>query len=437
MADIFLSYSSADEKLAEMLRKAFEACGWSVWWDKMIKPGEYFDKVIVSEIARAKCIIVLWSSNSVDSRWVLEEAKLAQEMKRLIPVNIEKVEPPFGYTYLNTVSLERWKGKIDEMPFVALFRAVHKKVNPSQETPIYNKLLYILIEQRKIKDFSPEEVHIYKRYVNYRIKSQQEAESIPDEDSADNGKIEDTFFDQIFRDTPPYTPPSFRPTPQRRRKRIISRRARSTFSFPPARTLMPVLIFALCVGGLGILSVFIFNQSSENSLIDSPEKLKVGEKGIFRLNGPGPDMAQASYTWKFGNGQPVFGNPVEYAFKKPGTYEVTVTMTTRQDTAIERKEIAIYHDRIVPKIRSLYAEPERLVTDVPVRFYADVITGDSLSYKWSLGDLELSTKERPQIPFKVPGTYTITLMIINDFGVDQQELDIVIEEANTPKSIRP
>ena len=48
--------------------------GRAVWWDKHIAPGKAFDRAISQALDTAKCIVVLWSNNSVTSDWVMEEA---------------------------------------------------------------------------------------------------------------------------------------------------------------------------------------------------------------------------------------------------------------------------------------------------------------------------------------------------------------------------
>lgn len=46
MAEVFISYTSADRDRAKALAEALAAQGWSVWWDRTIPPGRMFDEVI-------------------------------------------------------------------------------------------------------------------------------------------------------------------------------------------------------------------------------------------------------------------------------------------------------------------------------------------------------------------------------------------------------
>lgn len=83
MNDLFLSYDSADRAVAQRLADALEALGWSVWWDREIPFGKAFDLVIEEQLNAARCVIVLWSKDSVRSRWVKTEAAVAAERECL------------------------------------------------------------------------------------------------------------------------------------------------------------------------------------------------------------------------------------------------------------------------------------------------------------------------------------------------------------------
>ena len=74
MSDIFISYANDDRPRAQALAETLEGQGWSVWWDRVIPAGRTFDEVIEEALDESKCIIVLWSTRSVKSRWVRTEA---------------------------------------------------------------------------------------------------------------------------------------------------------------------------------------------------------------------------------------------------------------------------------------------------------------------------------------------------------------------------
>ena len=127
MSDIFISYSSADKEKAEQLANSFAQQGWSVWWDRQIPPGKSFDDVIENALNAARCVIVLWSKDSVSSRWVKTEAAEAAVKGILVPVLIEKVNIPLEFKRIEAADLSDWTG--NEVHFE--FNHLLKQLNPS------------------------------------------------------------------------------------------------------------------------------------------------------------------------------------------------------------------------------------------------------------------------------------------------------------------
>jgi hypothetical protein len=108
MSDIFISYASADREHARELAQQLERLGWSVWWDRDIQAGKTFAGVIESEIDRARCVIVLWSTASVGSRWVRDEASEGLKRDVLVPVLIEQIAPPLGFRSIQAATIVGW-----------------------------------------------------------------------------------------------------------------------------------------------------------------------------------------------------------------------------------------------------------------------------------------------------------------------------------------
>lgn len=124
MSDIFLSYSSKDVERAKQLAEALTRQGWSVWWDRTILPGKIFDRVIEAELAATRCVIVLWSNDSVESSWVRAEAEVAMKKGHLIPALLGEVNIPLVFRQFQAASLSDWDGDDNHAGFQQLLHAI-------------------------------------------------------------------------------------------------------------------------------------------------------------------------------------------------------------------------------------------------------------------------------------------------------------------------
>lgn len=110
MTDVFISYAHEDQAFVRRMTQALEAEGFSVWWDHTIPPGKTWNTYIARGIAEAKACIVVWSKHSVGSKWVLEEATLANNAEKLLPVAVDASAPPMGFLSLQAAQLSGWSG---------------------------------------------------------------------------------------------------------------------------------------------------------------------------------------------------------------------------------------------------------------------------------------------------------------------------------------
>src|SRR4029077_14611734 len=92
MADVFISYSKSHLKLTRNLAEELEAKGLTVWWDTDLIAGESFRDRIVQEIKTCKAAIVIWTSDSVHSDYVVSEAERARVAGKLIQLRTADVE---------------------------------------------------------------------------------------------------------------------------------------------------------------------------------------------------------------------------------------------------------------------------------------------------------------------------------------------------------
>jgi len=127
MTDVFISYSSEDRERVRSLVTTLERGGWDVWWDRQIDAGVVFDREIEKAIDEAKCIIVVWSSKSVESEWVRTEAGEGLEKGNLVPIMIEDVKPPLAFRRIQTIDFSA------EEAFDQIREAISRFATPSSQ----------------------------------------------------------------------------------------------------------------------------------------------------------------------------------------------------------------------------------------------------------------------------------------------------------------
>ncbi|WP_316226671.1 TIR domain-containing protein [Bradyrhizobium sp. SZCCHNS3052] len=132
MSDVFISYANEDRTRAEMLARALEGRGWSIFWDRTIPIGETWRGTIGRELNEARCVVVIWSKASIASGWVQEEADDAKRRGMLVPVLIEGVEPPIGFRSLQAADLSDWNATEPTQAFQRLINDISRHiVSPS------------------------------------------------------------------------------------------------------------------------------------------------------------------------------------------------------------------------------------------------------------------------------------------------------------------
>jgi hypothetical protein len=142
MADVFISYANENRERAYHLASAFEARGWSVWWDRKIIAGQTFDLAIERELDAAKSVVVLWSKDSVASEWVKNEASRAVERGVLIPAIVDDARLPLEFRRRQTADLIGWNGDMAHAGFLSLCDGIAanagRKSAPQTPPPVHS-----------------------------------------------------------------------------------------------------------------------------------------------------------------------------------------------------------------------------------------------------------------------------------------------------------
>jgi formylglycine-generating enzyme required for sulfatase activity len=130
LVDIFLSYAREDLTKAKQLAASLEKQGWTVFFDRTIPPGKTWRQFIGKKIDECRCMVVAWSTHSVNSHWVCEEADIGLNREILIPLLLDQVTPPLGFGSIQAANLVDWKGETDSSGYLALCNAITELIGP-------------------------------------------------------------------------------------------------------------------------------------------------------------------------------------------------------------------------------------------------------------------------------------------------------------------
>ena len=103
--DVFLSYSSKDGGQIESLANELEGKRVSVWFDRGLIAGQPYRDVLQQRIETVKAVVVLWTENSIGSKWVRAEANLADHHGKLIclrdpKLDAKRIPMPFAEVHM-------------------------------------------------------------------------------------------------------------------------------------------------------------------------------------------------------------------------------------------------------------------------------------------------------------------------------------------------
>jgi tetratricopeptide (TPR) repeat protein len=132
MVRVFLSYDREDGTKARSIAQAFERAGHFVWWDRHIKGGAKYSREIDKALKAADAVVVLWSERAVESDWVRDEAAVGRDSGRLVPVSLDRSEPPLGFRQYQTIDLSGWSGRSKPPQLETMLEAVETIGDPAR-----------------------------------------------------------------------------------------------------------------------------------------------------------------------------------------------------------------------------------------------------------------------------------------------------------------
>ncbi len=101
MTDVFFSYSTEDRERVQPIHDALAEEGFDIFWDREVPPDSDWDEWVQKHTGAARCVLVFWSANSVESDEIAHEAMVAKNAGKLISAVLEPLDAgllPMGHS---------------------------------------------------------------------------------------------------------------------------------------------------------------------------------------------------------------------------------------------------------------------------------------------------------------------------------------------------
>jgi hypothetical protein len=129
LADVFISYKREERPRCERIAAKLRALGLDVWFDANLESGSSFDREIERTLAKAKAVLVLWSSKSVDSQWVRNEAGVGKEAEKLVAASLEPCKLPVSLAHVHHEALHNPEFQDDDPAWLKIVERIAKLTN--------------------------------------------------------------------------------------------------------------------------------------------------------------------------------------------------------------------------------------------------------------------------------------------------------------------
>jgi PKD repeat protein len=180
----------------------------------------------------------------------------------------------------------------------------------------------------------------------------------------------------------------------------------------------------------------------DNFRLDAPAALISSDFSATPTSGSAPLTVNFSpitsgtvstYFWAFGDGTISVAPAPSHVYSTPGSYDVTLTVTGPDGSAVETKSSYIVVTAPSPTA-DFNASPTSGNAPLVVNFNA-VTTGAVTAYAWQFGDGAVSTLANPTHTYTASGNFDVTLTVIGPNGSDTITKPSFISVASTPAPV--
>src|SRR5690348_16583547 len=131
MSDIFISYARSTAGKAQAIGEALRALGYAVWRDDEIPAHRPYADVIRERLDTAKAVLVIWSSDAVNSEWVRSEAERARSERKLVQLSVDHAPLPMPFDQIQCAELTGWSGDLTAAGWKQVVAAIAALAKPA------------------------------------------------------------------------------------------------------------------------------------------------------------------------------------------------------------------------------------------------------------------------------------------------------------------
>ena len=135
MSHVFISHAGSTIALTHRIADRLHALGYEVWWDDELPVHQPFGRVLQERLDTAKAILVIWSSDAVDSDYVRGEAEAGRSARKLVQISIDGTVPPLPFNQTQYADLNGWDGTTDVTGWRKVIASIAELVALPAERP--------------------------------------------------------------------------------------------------------------------------------------------------------------------------------------------------------------------------------------------------------------------------------------------------------------
>lgn len=130
---VFVSDAHADRAHVEPLVRVL-ARRFNVWWDRGIELGESWRRTLMDHLDSARCVVVVWTTQSVEREFIWSEVERVKDRGIVVPVILDRnAKIPLGFDRMQHLDLTSWAGRTTKPLEELVARVARLLARPSRQ----------------------------------------------------------------------------------------------------------------------------------------------------------------------------------------------------------------------------------------------------------------------------------------------------------------